>query len=121
MVELPSPLLDIGTGCGFPGVPLKIAHPDLEVVLAEKRQKLIRFLNILCSTLQLAGLEIYPHNVGRQFRRPIRGVVTRALESMSGTLRRVYYFLPPGGKVFFMKGLSGADELAATQIQGQMN
>ncbi|MGL4369758.1 MAG: 16S rRNA (guanine(527)-N(7))-methyltransferase RsmG, partial [Spirochaetota bacterium] len=35
MIDLPSPLLDIGTGAGFPGLPLKIMSPDTEIILAE--------------------------------------------------------------------------------------
>ena len=36
-LEPPSPLLDMGTGAGLPGIPLKIARPGLEVILAEPR------------------------------------------------------------------------------------
>ncbi len=37
IIELPSPLMDIGSGPGMPGIPLKIAYPGLEVILAESR------------------------------------------------------------------------------------
>ena len=43
-VSLPSPLLDVGTGPGFPGVPLKIRYPDLHVILAEPRPERVAFL-----------------------------------------------------------------------------
>jgi len=43
MVDLSSPLLDIGTGAGFPGVVLKIVKPELHVVLAEERPARSRF------------------------------------------------------------------------------
>ena len=39
MLDLPSPLLDLGTGAGMPGIPLKIYQPRLEVILAESREK----------------------------------------------------------------------------------
>ncbi|RPI72170.1 MAG: hypothetical protein EHM45_22585, partial [Desulfobacteraceae bacterium] len=42
--KLPSPLLDIGTGAGFPGIPLKIALPKIELILAEGRHKRVQFL-----------------------------------------------------------------------------
>ena len=112
LIALPSPLLDIGTGGGFPGVPLKIAHPEIEIVLAEKRGKTVCFLRELCRALELEGVEIYPHRVGRKFARKVHGVITRALETISATLRRAYYFLPQGGRAIFMKGPSVDREIA---------
>jgi 16S rRNA (guanine527-N7)-methyltransferase len=46
-------ILDIGTGPGFPGVPLKILHPDLELVLLESNRKKVSFLKVLLAKLQL--------------------------------------------------------------------
>ena len=42
-MELPSPLLDLGTGPGMPGIPLKIAYPELQIFFAESRQKRVDF------------------------------------------------------------------------------
>src|SRR5688500_9185945 len=43
-VTLPTPLLDIGTGAGFPGIPLKIRYPHLKITLAEPRPRRVEFL-----------------------------------------------------------------------------
>jgi 16S rRNA (guanine527-N7)-methyltransferase len=110
---LPSPLVDIGTGGGFPGIPLKIVCPELTLILAEKRKKLVRFLMKVCDVLQLDDVDIYPRNVGRGCDLRVSGAITRGVEPISNTLRRIYYFIPPAGKAVFMKGPSAEHEVSA--------
>jgi 16S rRNA (guanine(527)-N(7))-methyltransferase RsmG len=102
--DLPSPLLDIGTGAGFPGIPLKIACPDVEIILSEGRHKRVLFLREAVEALGLKGITVYDHKVYASFGMSIQGAITRALESISKTLARVRASLLPGGKVIFMKG-----------------
>jgi 16S rRNA (guanine527-N7)-methyltransferase len=49
-------IIDVGTGAGFPGIPLKIVIPDLEVVLLDSLNKRVNFLNTAISTLGLKGI-----------------------------------------------------------------
>ncbi|UCD85401.1 MAG: 16S rRNA (guanine(527)-N(7))-methyltransferase RsmG, partial [Deltaproteobacteria bacterium] len=49
-------ILDLGSGGGFPGVPLKIAEPSLKVVLLESSKKKNSFLNHITSALSLQGI-----------------------------------------------------------------
>ena len=49
-------ILDLGTGAGFPGIPLKIAFPDLELVLADSLNKRIKFLNQVIDELELKNI-----------------------------------------------------------------
>ena len=46
-------LIDVGTGAGFPGLPLKIAHPQLNVVLLDSLNKRVKFLNQVIEELGL--------------------------------------------------------------------
>jgi 16S rRNA (guanine(527)-N(7))-methyltransferase RsmG len=104
LLELPSPLLDLGTGPGMPGIPLKILRPDLEILLAESRQKRVAFLEIVCNRLHLQGVRIIGQGINVAFTAPVAGVITRAVETIPETLVRVRGCLPVGGRVIFMKG-----------------
>ena len=50
-------VIDVGTGAGFPGIPLKIAFPHLNVVLLDSLNKRIKFLNAVIDELGLQGIE----------------------------------------------------------------
>lgn len=62
-------LIDIGTGAGFPGIPLKIAYPHLQVTLLDSLQKRIKFLNEVLSQLGLNGVETI-HGRAEDFAKP---------------------------------------------------
>jgi 16S rRNA (guanine527-N7)-methyltransferase len=109
--SLPSPLLDIGTGPGLPGILLKIACPEAEMILSEGRHKRIAFLHEVVQTLGLKGIEIYEGKIYPSFDRRVNGVITRALESIPKTLDRVMNCLAPGGRAIFMKGPGCEEEL----------
>ena len=53
----PASLADVGTGAGFPGIPLKIAFPELSVTLMDALQKRVGFLEEVCRELGLTGIE----------------------------------------------------------------
>ncbi|CAN5906691.1 hypothetical protein BH23PLA1_BH23PLA1_17940 [soil metagenome] len=80
--ELPSPLVDMGSGPGLPGVPLKIARPAVHMILAEPRGARAEFLRTVCERLGLEGAEVYAGKVGPRFDRQVAGVITRAVASI---------------------------------------
>jgi 16S rRNA (guanine(527)-N(7))-methyltransferase RsmG len=104
MTDLPSPLMDLGSGPGMPGIPLKILRPEVEIVLAEGRAKRTAFLREAIERLQLTGIEVVDRNIGPEFERPVNGVITRAVETIDQTLSRVQGCLQRHGRVIFMKG-----------------
>lgn len=104
LFELPSPLMDLGSGPGMPGIPLKILRPDLEIWLAEGRGKRVSFLEEVVVALGLKGLHIIPRNIDANFTQPMSGVITRAVESIPQTLERVDGCLQQNGVMIFMKG-----------------
>ncbi len=111
MIELPSPLMDLGTGAGMPGIPLKIAFPHLELVLAESRGKRVSFLEAVVSELKLDRVSIVGHAVGPGSQVRVNGVITRAVEAVSRTLERISGSLAPGGLAIFMKGPHCEEEI----------
>jgi len=109
--RVPSPLLDIGTGAGLPGIPMKIASPGTEVILAEGRPKRVGFLFEVVKALDLKGVEILGQKIHSSFDRQVNGVITRALETIPKTLLRISGCLTRGGMAIFMKGPHCDEEL----------
>lgn len=113
LIDVPDSLLDIGTGAGFPGIVLKIMIPDLSLILAEPRPRRIAFLHEVVRELSLDGVEIFERKItGEETGISVTGAITRALETIPATLRRVRSIIPCGGRVIFMKGPAVDDELS---------
>lgn len=104
MIDLQFPLLDLGTGPGLPGIPLKIRYPQQKILLAEGVQKRVEFLKTVREELQLKNLDIIGRNINEHFVYPVQSVITRAVEDIPNTLRNVLSCLQEGGFVYFMKG-----------------
>lgn len=116
LIELPSPLMDLGSGAGFPGIPLKIRYPQLEMVLAEPRPKRVLFLNEVIERCHLENISVFDHKVVSQsFTAPMGGIISRAVEEIVKTLLRCQGCTVPGSKVIFMKGPNVGDELKEAQ------
>ncbi len=104
LLDLPSPLMDLGTGPGMPGILLKIAFPHLKVVLAESRKNRVEFLKTVLEALNLKDVSLIDKAVTPAFQTPVAGVITRAVEHIETTLERVQGCLSAGGLAVFMKG-----------------
>ena len=109
LIELPSPLMDLGTGPGMPGIPLKIFKPEVSLMLAEGRGKRVTFLQEVIETLGLSDVEVIDRNITADFTSPVAGVITRAVETIDKTLDRISGCLNQAGKIIFMKG-PGCDQ-----------
>ena len=120
LLPLPTPILDLGTGAGMPGIPLKIWQPQLEILLAESRRKRVDFLRKAVGYLPLHGIQIIDKKIDIGFQQPVAGVITRAVEEMSKTLTRVRGCLAPHGKVIFMKGPSCDAEINKVQQSSRL-
>lgn len=102
--ELKFPLIDVGTGPGFPGIPLKIRFPKEKILLGEGVQKRVEFLKHVREQMKLENLDIIGRNINPHFVYPVNGVITRAVEDVTNTLKNTINCLQLGGHVYFMKG-----------------
>lgn len=95
-------LLDIGTGAGFPGIPLRIVRQDLNITLVEPVQKKISFLHFIVGLLRLERVKIF-YGTLEQFMieklsgQPFDYITTRALK-YDLILRKASRLLTPVGK-----------------------
>ena len=113
-------VLDIGAGAGFPGMPLKLAFPEVEVTLMESAAKKTRFLEQLCDRLEIPAVEVLTgraESVAHQEtqRESYDLVTARGLARLPVLLEYALSFCRVGGRLAAMKhGGSGLDqELAA--------
>lgn len=113
--KLKFPLLDIGTGAGFPGIPLKIMYPKEKFILAEGVRKRVDFLKSVRETMKLDDLQLIGRNVDPDFHYPVQGAITRAVEPISQTLLNISQCLEIGGRMFFMKGPNCDAEIVAAK------
>jgi 16S rRNA (guanine527-N7)-methyltransferase len=110
----PSPLVDVGSGAGFPGMMIKLMSPATRIVLAEPRPRRVQFLEMVIRELGLSAISVFGHKVtSRSLTQPFAGAITRAFETVEKTLPRFGGCLGVGGKAIFMKGPKAVEEVAA--------
>ncbi|MFN7729407.1 MAG: 16S rRNA (guanine(527)-N(7))-methyltransferase RsmG [Bdellovibrio sp.] len=117
LTTLKFPLVDVGTGPGFPGIPLKILFPNQKIILAEGVQRRVEFLKQVRQSLALPNLDIIGRNINPWFMYPVQGVITRAVEDVRNTLQNVLSCVQMGGRVYLMKGPNVDPEIKVAQAE----
>ena len=100
-------LLDIGTGPGFPGIPLKIAFPSLNITMVEATNKKVNFVNEEIEKLSLKNVNII-HSRAEDYKEfdSYDYVTLRAVSSLKELLTYTIPFLKINGKLIAMKSLN---------------
>ena len=109
--------IDVGTGAGFPGLVLKIARDDLDLVLLDSLNKRIKFLQELVGILGLEGVGCVHGRAEEMSRRPeyrenFDFVVARAVANLSKLAGYCLPFAKVGGVFIAMKGRNYHDDVA---------
>lgn len=103
-------ILDVGTGAGFPGIPLKIVYPGLEIVLLDSLNKRVKFLNTVIEKLNLSGITAIhgrAEDLARQkeYREQFDITVSRAVANLASLCEYCLPFTRVGG--YFVPYKSG--------------
>ena len=109
----PGSLLDLGSGAGLPGIPLRIVRSDLIVTLLDSNQKKCAFMRQATIELGLANVDVVCERA--EAFRPARGfdsVITRAFSDLPTIAAIGLPLLAPGGRLLAMKGAEPGTELA---------
>lgn len=109
-------LLDIGSGAGFPGIPLRIVQPSLEITLIDSVRKKVDFQRHIIRMLGLKGTEaihgrIQDKEILQSMTERFDTVISRAFSNLQTLLLLAFPFLKKGGILLAMKGELEKEEL----------
>lgn len=113
-------LIDVGSGAGFPGVPLRVAVPSLRLTVLDAQQKRVVFAARVCQALGLEDVECLQAraeeaSLKAQYRDVYDYAVSRAVASLPVLCELCLPFVRPGGKFLAMKGVDSDEELHASE------
>jgi 16S rRNA (guanine527-N7)-methyltransferase len=116
----PTRLCDIGTGAGFPGLPLKILYPDMRLTLVESIGKKLTFCQHAAESLGLSGVEFLntrAEDIGRLrgHREAYDWVTARAVANLPVLCEYLLPLVQPGGSMLAQKGSSAPMEARAAE------
>ncbi len=97
-------ILDLGSGAGFPGLPIALARPSARVTLAESQQKKSAFLKEAAWMMGLTVSIWSGRAEAMATDKPFNAVVLRAVDNMSDALQTGLKLLAPGGTLAFFAG-----------------
>ncbi len=115
-----SRIVDIGTGAGFPGIPLKIIREDLDITLLDSLNKRINFLREVIDKLQLTKINAIHSRVedmgkNKNYRETFDVAISRAVANLSTLAEYQIPLVKLDGVCISMKGSDVEDELASSE------
>lgn len=115
-IEKDSKLVDMGTGAGFPGIPLKILRDDIEITLADSLNKRINFLNEVIKELNLKNIQTVHTRAeefgkNKKYRESFDIATSRAVANLSTLSEYLIPLVKPSGKTICMKGSEIKEEV----------
>ncbi len=115
-------IIDMGSGGGFPGIPLKIMKPDLEIVLMDSSRKKINFLKHVIRLLDLKSIEAVHTRVqdlheNILYKNKFDAVISRAFTELSSFVDLASPFLNKRGSIYAMKGKHANKEITSQLLE----
>ncbi|MCQ2787182.1 MAG: 16S rRNA (guanine(527)-N(7))-methyltransferase RsmG, partial [Bacilli bacterium] len=108
-------ILDVGSGGGFPGIPLAMLYPTSHFVLVDSTMKKVKYLDEVTKALNLTNVEVKCARVEElKEKEKYDVVIARALSELRIYLELVTYLVKVNGNVIALKGKNANDELAAS-------
>ena len=108
-------VIDVGTGAGFPGIPIKIAKPDIHLTLLDSLQKRLTFLDELTKTIGVKAEFVHSRAEDAAnlevFREVFDVVVSRAVAPLNVLLEYCLPFVKEGGVFVALKGSKAQEEI----------
>ena len=120
-------LIDVGTGAGFPGIPLKIVRPQIKLTLLDSLNKRLKFLQAVVAELGLVDVELVHGRAeeagcNQKYRDGFDIATARAVARLNVLAELCLPFVKPGGIFIAQKGAAAADEISesvrALQVLG---
>ncbi len=108
-------VVDVGSGAGFPGIPVKIMRPEISMYLLEPSRKKANFLEHMIKTLGLEGIEVIEKRIEEVKSLSVDAAVTRALFGVREFHKKASPFVREGGRIILNKGPKVHEELKAMQ------
>ncbi len=108
-------VIDVGTGAGFPGIPLKIMRPDIDLTLLDGTQKRLNFLGVVCRQLHISSTRVHKRaeeaGLDKTMRERFDLAVARAVAPMNILAEYCMPLIKMKGHFIAMKGPGGSEEL----------
>ncbi len=107
-------IADVGTGAGFPGIPIKIIRPKIDITLIEPSRKKTAFLRHIIRVLKLKGISLLDKRIealGKNYEKTYDVIVSRATFKVKDFLKKACPYVKENGRLVLSKGPRGFEEI----------
>ena len=119
-IENGARVLDLGSGAGFPGIPVFIERPDIELVMVDAKRKRVSFINEVIRKLELKNAKAIWGRIEDQANLgQFDVIVSKAVWKLSDYVEKAHLFMKPTGKIIAMK--SNQLELEEKNVEKVIN